>query len=58
MVDKEEAGDWLRCVDCKRLASKKQTLVVGCCSACGCNRVRNSNPTKWEKLLIIMGVIK
>jgi len=52
MADIEEAGDWLRCVDCKKLFSKTLLLRIGACPACGGSRVRGGSPTKWEQFLI------
>lgn len=58
MTDKEEAGEYLRCFDCKKLISKATLQREGVCSACGSRRMRSTNPTRKERILIRLGIIK
>ena len=58
MVDKEEAGEYLRCNDCKKIMTKVWLKKVGMCPYCGGRRVRGANPTFWDNLLLKVGARK
>ena len=58
MVEKEEAGEYLRCNDCGKIITKVRLRKVGMCPSCGSRRMRGANPTFKEKLLIKIGVIR
>lgn len=54
----EEAGNVLRCCDCKKIMTKKKLLTLGECPYCGCHRVRGTNPTYWEVFKLRIGILK
>jgi len=50
--------DVYRCYQCGKMITSKTVMKVGGCRFCGSSKVRGTNITFFQKILVMIGVIK